>query len=57
MGKTKVKINFNLYCIHHEKFVKMEITPSDKEVPSYIAKCPKCGIEVLFDFESMSIGY
>jgi len=55
MGNVKVEINFNIYCIHNGKFIKMKIEPSDKEVPSYRAKCPECKREVLFDFESMSI--
>jgi hypothetical protein len=29
----------------------MEIEVLDPEVPSYVAKCPKCGKEVTFDFE------
>jgi hypothetical protein len=58
MGKTKVEINFNIYCMRHGKPVKMIITQSDKEVPSYLAKCPRenCDTEIIFDFESMSIG-
>jgi hypothetical protein len=48
-----VKIPLYLYCQHKNKneYVAMKVETLDPEVPSYMAKCPKCGKEVVFDFD------
>jgi hypothetical protein len=46
-----VKIPLYLYCHHKNEYVIMKVETLDPEVPSYMAKCPKCGKEVVFDFD------
>ena len=46
-----VKLPLYLYCQHGKKYVVMRIVTLDPEVPSYLARCPKCGREVHFDFD------
>ena len=54
---AKVRIPLTLYCRHYDnakdevKFVPMKVSIIDKEVPSYEAKCPQCGKDVVFDFD------
>jgi hypothetical protein len=53
MNKGLVKIPLYLYCHHknENEYVIMKVQTLDPEVPSYIAKCPRCGKEVVFDFD------
>ncbi|MBS7633865.1 hypothetical protein KEJ15_09705 [Candidatus Bathyarchaeota archaeon] len=51
MKSSFVKLPLYLYCRHGIKFYVMKIEAMDPEVPSYAAKCPKCGKEVIFDFD------
>ena len=48
---SMVKIKLYLYCYHGVRYQVMKISVLDSEVPSYSAKCPECGKEVLFDFD------
>ena len=47
----EVKIPLYLYCHHRDEYVVMKVEVLDPEVPSYMAKCPRCGKEVTFDFD------
>jgi len=49
--KSLVKIPLYLYCHHRDEYVVMKVEVLDPEVPSYLAKCPRCGKEVTFDFD------
>jgi hypothetical protein len=51
MNKALVKLPLYLYCQHKNEYVIMKVQTLDPEVPSYMAKCPKCGKEVVFDFD------
>jgi len=54
---VKVELPMAVDCVHpHEdpeegvELIPMDIEVDDPEVPSYTAKCPKCGREVFIDF-------
>jgi len=51
MKSSFVKLPLYLYCRHGNKFRVMTIEVLDPEVPSYLAKCPKCGKKVTLDFD------
>ncbi len=59
MKRKKVMVEFPMAvdCVHPSEdpeegpeLVPMDIEVDDPEVPSYNAKCPKCGREVFIDF-------
>jgi len=54
---VKVEIPMAVDCIHPSEdpeegpeFISMDIEVDDPEIPTYTAKCPKCGCKVLIDF-------
>jgi len=47
-----IKIPIEVMCCHEDGNIEMNIEVDDSEVPSYLAKCPKCGKETIISFGS-----
>jgi len=47
-----IKIPIEVMCCHEDGNTEMNIEADDPEVPSYLAKCPKCRKEIIISFGS-----